>query len=949
MPPKRSHLVLCLVTALILLPTVLAAALYCLAQINAKPLAQRFLTEFSTDIACTVTVGEVDIVTLPVPSVIVRSLTVERDGVSIAADSVILRPDFYALFRGEFLPRAVSGTLRASPWLERLDFTADLSKQDATWTVATDIRGHFRKNEALLPFSLRGTAVVELQQARFEITDMRLGDDGGQLSAVLTLPDGTPSPNLPSLQGRLHLDHLSLTRWFGFARNLTPGLQVTLDDITDCALEFTLDTQGLSVPSIAAHAANARFTGSGGVESWTNPTVALNLSAERLRLETGLPEAAAELPQAPIFPHEALTPKPGAPSTPNSISIDYDIRLGARQLDYGPLPLNEALVVIRPGSTDKNGMEDTVLTADSKLYNGTVYGQATLGATLDDRHDITYAITLRLRDIEGVPLVRALPVIPVHSDRFQADCNITSQGRELALFLANLKGNVASKATRGFVRLPKPSTGKNETKHHAFADLDATLALRSAVWENGRLGLNGQWQNTLNTPGVTLRSELSGMVYFGGSSTTGTVDFQNCPGILTLSLQPEQSPFPASMQAKLAGTFSCQSVNSQFSVTDARLNALGIDAQGSVQLSEDKSGFVWQGKLAAKSGNLDDTLRLATGTPLRLPQALRSLTLETAFKGSGQELALSTLRVRFPQTALSGNLLLFWQQQPRLDFDLEADHLNIDAIRGNPLPAASKKPERKSLPAIWDLRFLRTVNAHGELRIARLTAWKLQLHSVKLPISLTNGQLTCPAASAVFYEAPLQGKCTITFAKGLNFKSSFSAENFTLTTASKDRGGNSALGGKATLTATLRGALTGPGQLPAALNGTARFSVKNGSYQKCDDNGTLKGKPTLFSAASASAILTAGVLRGNDFHLQGDGLVIKGGGWFDLNNDTLDCNYIVNMNNLPDIPVHIYGSMDKSKTSIHAGKVILNTLGDITHGVVDILGGVVEGAWKIFR
>ena len=89
--------------------------------------------------------------------------------------------------------------------------------------------------------------------------------------------------------------------------------------------------------------------------------------------------------------------------------------------------------------------------------------------------------------------------------------------------------------------------------------------------------------------------------------------------------------------------------------------------------------------------------------------------------------------------------------------------------------------------------------------------------------------------------------------------------------------------------------------------------------------------------------------RSSDFYLKGSGLQVNGGGWIDFNSETLDCNFNVSMKNVPDFPLRLYGSLDNTKTSIGAGTLILNTLGDITKGFVDVLGGIVEGTWKLFR
>ena len=137
--------------------------------------------------------------------------------------------------------------------------------------------------------------------------------------------------------------------------------------------------------------------------------------------------------------------------------------------------------------------------------------------------------------------------------------------------------------------------------------------------------------------------------------------------------------------------------------------------------------------------------------------------------------------------------------------------------------------------------------------------------------------------------------------------------------------------------------------MPARLNGKWRFNVHNGFYQSRDKDGQLKGKPTRFDAAGSSGAITNGIAKSGDFYLKGQDITVTGGGWIDLNSETLDCNFTVNMKNLPEFPMRLYGSLDNSKTSIGAGKLLLNTIGGITQGFVDVLGSVVEGTWKLFR
>ena len=838
----------------------------------------------------------------------------------------------------------LSGSLRWPPFLERFNMALDLQGGATGWTARADLRGELAKDRESLPFSVAGTAamrgsepIVNLERLRLE-----LGPDSGELSGTLRLPGALQNKEQGfSLDGRLLLHRASLTQWLGFARNLAPGLQLALDNLTDGSLDFHLDGLGLTVPRIAVRCAGARFTGSGGVASWVKPEVALDLRAERLNLGLAIPESVGKPPLGPRFFHDSLTPLPGEPLKPGETGVDYDIRLAAAKVDYGPLLIEDAKVVISPGKMDKNGLEDTLLTAEGRLYGGSVCGECILGGG----PELPYAIKMRFRDVNGAPLGKAMPVLPIKSGRLRADVDIMSQGRELDVFLGKLRGTVSARGEQGALRLPGASGSL------AFTGMDVELKARSAAWEKGRLGLDGQWSGALDSVDLNGRADLNGRLWFSGDGGgNGNLDFQNLPGSLALRLSPALSALPEGLQADLSGEFSCQGARNQLAVGKAHANALGVELRGQAQVNSGKGGLAWQGSVSAFSRDLGRTLRQAFSTAAKLPPDLNTLSLETDFKGTPETLSLSNIRARVDQSTVSGSLSASMRKsQPVLDFNLSVDKLDLNRYLDDKRDASAKKAAPRAAGGKWDFRFLRAFNAKGELRVKELSGWRFKVQDLKLPLSLENGRLSCGPNTGRFYGAPLQSQAAIDFTKGLRFESSLSVTDFDLTAASRDRGGSAALGGRGSISSEVRGALTGPGQLPAALNGLWRFSVRDGSYQKRGTDGRLKGKPTRFDLASASGDIASGVVHSGDFSLQGPGLKVHGGGWIDLNKETLDCNFTVNMKNLPDFPLRLYGSLHDSKTSIGAGKLILNTIGGITSGFVDVLGGIVEGTWKLFR
>ena len=842
----------------------------------------------------------------------------------------------------EHSPRlTLAGELRLPGMLERLRLNSTLTTDAQGWRLRPVLSGELRKDGVVLPFRLTGTAAMPDRAARrVLLEDVRLHLDRDDVVLDGQLALGAAAPGGFSLEGRLRLIRVSLTQWLGFGRIIAPGLQWALDDLTEGALDFTLDGTGLRVPHIAVSAAGSRFTGSGGVAQWRKPELVLDLRAPRVDLGRALPESLGTLPAEPQYGHGPLTPLPGAPVLPGEVGLDYNIRLAADKVDYGPLAIDDALVVIRQGLVDANTrLEDTVLEVSGGLYGGSVKGETVLGGD----KSLPYAIRMRFRNVNGADLGRALSVMPVSGGTLRADVDIMSQGRELDVFLRSLRGTVSARAEKS--RLRSLHGGQN-TGGAAFNALDVGLKLKGGAWDQGRLGLDGQWTATLADAGLEAGTELNGMLWFGGDGTGGgDLELRSLPGSLALTLSPERTGRPEALRATVTGAFTCRAARGQLNVRNGHFNALGAEAHGDVQVNLGGTPS-WQGKLSAYSPDLSRSLRLA-GYSVSVPAAWNKLEMDAAFKGEAGKLDLSGIRAKLDQSLLTGSLGLDWRQALSLNYKLAVDRLNLDRYLGDSKTPAAKT--RKTTDKIWDLRWLRAFRAKGELQVGELTSWKLRTRQLRLTSNLEKGRLHYEASAADFYGAPLHNQGNMTFNKGLEFENTLAAEGFNLTAASRDRGGAAVLGGKGVLHSSVRGQLDVPGQMPARLDGAWDFTVRNGTYQRRAEDGSLKGSPTRFDAAGASGGIAKGVVRTSDFYLKGKGLNVKGGGWIDFNNDTLDCNFTVNMKNFPDFPLRLYGSLDNSKTSIGAGTLLLNTIGGITQGFIDILGGVVEGTWRLFR
>lgn len=102
------------------------------------------------------------------------------------------------------------------------------------------------------------------------------------------------------------------------------------------------------------------------------------------------------------------------------------------------------------------------------------------------------------------------------------------------------------------------------------------LKLKGGAWDQGRLGLDGQWTATLADAGLEAGTELNGMLWFGGDGTGGgDLELRSLPGSLALTLSPERTGRPEALRATVTGAFTCRAARGQLNVRNGALQRPG--------------------------------------------------------------------------------------------------------------------------------------------------------------------------------------------------------------------------------------------------------------------------------------------------------------------------------------------------------------------------------------
>ncbi len=866
----------------------------------------------------------------------------------------------------------LKGQVQYGDWLRELRADLHWKGRDGLWVVAGSLDGALTQNGQPIPFSLDGTArLAEAGGSRVDLNNLRftLDADSGRLDGTLHLPGSEP----PRLRGHLSMRRLSLTQWLGFARDLVPGLQLALDNITDVAADFDLDSEGLRVPAISAACSGSRFSGTGGVPRWDKPVVTLELAAQQVNLGLAIPEAVGQRPRQPAFPYAPLTsfdPRPecwdqlaqrerptAASSSDTSDATDdlgYDIRLSARHLLYGPLRLQDARVNISPGKPASTGLGRARLDVRAALYDGTLTAQATIGGGPEKTE---FDIVAGLKNVKASALGEHLPALPLRGGRLQADTTLRSVGGDIPAFLANLSGKVAFRADNGSLAAT--------ARPLDYGRLALTLDLRQGRWKQGRAGLSGAWHLALEGKKLLADSRLDGTLWIGGGSR---VALEDCDARLHVTTDRDVSGLPQGIDLKLLGRLNARLHPPQLALHQTDISALGAHYAGSLTLAVGNSGPSLAGSGSLRCDDLPRTLSLVRDPAPKLPQALRTLHLQGDWEYAASRLALKNCATRLLDTDIQGETSITFQAVPHIHLALTSPLVDIDALRlrlnpeeaaadarreeqiraaraaGRPIPAPPRPPAGEP----WDLRFLQRFSLEGSLHADRVHSWKIALTDVRVPLKLADGRLDYDM-QANLYGARLRNNGHVQFDRGLKVENRLSVNAFDLAAASAARGGEARVSGKASVEVAATAALNASGQMPAALNGTWKLLVRDGSHQPLDKQGREKGKPTRFSRLSASGNLRQGIARSGDLFMRSEDMNVTGGGWINLVDETLDCSLSVDTPTMNDIPVRVYGSLHNVKTSISAGTVLLYALSGIAQGLTGLVGGLLDGALGLFR
>lgn len=335
-----------------------------------------------------------------------------------------------------------------------------------------------------------------------------------------------------------------------------------------------------------------------------------------------------------------------------------------------------------------------------------------------------------------------------------------------------------------------------------------------------------------------------------------------------------------------------------------------LSAQGAVEVRT-ANGLRYEGRIETPSLALRPLLAaLKVEIPATTAtDTLRSVAVNSAFKGTTEKVALDGLRVDLDGGSMQGRAAVTWGGRPRVDTDLAIDRLNVDRYlppaapdKAKPEAAPAEKAASPSQPIPVDV--LRRFDLDARLRVGALTLSRIAMQDAEIRAVLKGGRLDVNPLRAGLFGGQMTTSVTIDAAaevpavslqpafKGVQLAplmTRFAGEPYLTGTGNVD------------LKATTRGADTA--QWLRNLDGMLSLDLRNGRIERIDilnqlrrgyaqarafDPGSAPEGGTEFTEVRSQLALEGPIWRTEDLLLTSPLLRLTGKGQIDAERQKLD-------------------------------------------------------------
>ncbi len=880
----------------------------------------------------------------------------------VSVEKVIQKSNFQLALTYAKPPPNNQQELTAKPAGQGGALQSEFKSISGSWKAEVD----FLTSDYVLAASSAGNFSGNLQnQIALSGASVKLGEDAVTFDATVNVQDMYN----PVAQGTIDIAHFSLTRWFGFARQLPKGIRYSLHGLTG-EIDFVMDKKGLDVPYLQASTANASLLGKGHVKDWANPVIYIDAATDLLELKNIYPEAESLQSAELVFEHEPLTPVPG--STPeteddSSISVGYDVNIHSKKLIAWGMPLGDIDFRCVPTLLEKKPLPKNVQSAvtlaltTKSFYGGSGVVRAVLyGDPQQESADrqTVFAISLDLAKMQIIKPVARLMGRNLVSGTMNLDADFTTRGSSLSEMMLSKKGRASLRIENGM--LYADDNRKNPFK---TLNLSGDFTAKNPTKVRGdtmpsKFQYAGDWKASLSMPQFVAKGAWNGLLEFTGKNY-GTVMLEKFLGSLDLQLATNTFSLSRPLDVSMRGTFSLDTGKDEVRLRNGTGNIPKFgDMDFSGNLFMDYTDDIeWSATLKAKTAELGSILKAfnAKGEsflPPTLPQAAQ---MQFSAKFDHKRLSIKDVSIKAEKMHLRGDVGYRATENSNWNFNLHLNELDYDThlseksglgythVRGlgpsgTPVYEAHTSSENDGRMS-W--QWLRGLNANGTIKIDLVRVKKLSVNNVSTNVTIQNSTLKLAPIKGTLYGGPLSASFTGTLKDGaLDTHIKFDTKRVKLLDLTKDLHMETVFAGHTQVSLDLKGLLSNKNKVLSVFNGKWSVHVAEGFMQSSTTDGRLKGKPTRITSFSDSGTLNSGVLHSHNFKLLGPDMQIRGKGYLNLLQESLDMRLVADMGYIVDIPVRYYGTLDDPKRSLNTGAVVVAAIGSLGTGVFDLIGTI---------
>lgn len=294
-------------------------------------------------------------------------------------------------------------------------------------------------------------------------------------------------------------------------------------------------------------------------------------------------------------------------------------------------------------------------------------------------------------------------------------------------------------------------------------DVDQTTQLKNFDLKasNIELGRPFKLQGgfSMNLPG----QELSGDVKFGGLVRSSADAKQFGVEGLKLSFKGDQGAAgdTMSLDASVSANADIDLIKNQAILTDFTLGLYDLAVTGDLTVSSFSANPKFSGQLKVAEFNPKSFMRdLGLEVPsTENPNALTRLQADMKFAGSSDSADMQNLSVKFDESTFKGNLKIVNFDYPKLAFDFQVDHLNLDDY--SPVSGSMTGSDSGSEGSDLSVDVFRGFTGGGDFRISKLIVAGLTATDVSTKMRSDGKSVQFSPVNADFYGGRHEGDIKI--------------------------------------------------------------------------------------------------------------------------------------------------------------------------------------------